>query len=121
MAAEEHPDEHHPRNPGTRESDDYERDYGEDRDDRHRDRKGDRGLCPQWRPAPVGLVVCRQVRDDGVKLAVCACGEDRAEALLELLGQQSPLAGGVSQALGDALAFLVRSPQRRSPCHRGRG
>ncbi len=59
----------------------------------------------------------RQIGDKGIELAVGPTPIQRSEAFLELIRRQSPLRGGVAQALGDLLPICIRGSKRRHTAH----
>ena len=106
-SSEEGPGQHDPEEPGTCESDEDERHYGEDRyqGDGHCEHKC--RLDPQGGLVAAIVTSSREIGDDGVELAVSTGGEDDAEPVLELLGLQTPLGARVTKPLGDLLAVAV--------------
>ena len=59
--------------------------------------------------------LAREIGYLSVEVSVGPGREHGLEALLEFVGAQPTLGGGVSQLLGNLLAVRVRCPQGRSP------
>jgi hypothetical protein len=58
-----------------------------------------------------------QIVDQWVQLAIGAGAERGTQALFELMGEQTPLGGGLSKPLGNLLAISVRGSKLCVPCH----
>ena len=115
---EQPPADHQPHEPQghqARHDHDHHRHHRED--DRGHDRKADRARNQVARTSPAGHVFCGQIGDERIQLAVRARSEGCSEPLLEFLGKEPSIGGGVTQTLRDQLSVGVRCPERRPPCH----
>ena len=85
---------------------------------KHPDRHG--GGRQRHRLAPARRDFAWQVRDERLELTIGPRGERGCEPVLELLGQQTALGGGLPQALDDVLAICIRCSEGRSSGHANR-